>query len=122
MARIHLPLLNHLHHDFFHQPTLGVPKLPQIVHRIETFKPPFDGEVHVYDDSIDITSHTPAHFCAFVYSWSPLATDFFTYFSLQFPFIQIVQFQGVFRDLVIRITVGPPHSEFPVIRNATTDV
>jgi len=55
MARIHLPLLNHLHLDFFRQPTLGVPKLPQIVHRIEAFKPPFDGEVHVYDDSIDIT-------------------------------------------------------------------
>ena len=55
MARIHLPLLNHLHLKFFHQHTLGIPKLPQIIHRIETFKPPFEADVHFYDDGTDMS-------------------------------------------------------------------
>ena len=54
MARIHLPRLDHLHLQFFHRPTFGVPKLPQIVYRIETVKPPFQTDVHFYDDGTDI--------------------------------------------------------------------
>ena len=55
MARIHLPQLDHVHLQFFHHPTFDVPKLPQIVHRIETFEPPFQAIVYFYDDSTDIS-------------------------------------------------------------------
>ena len=59
MARIHLPRLNDLYLQFFPQPTFGVPKVPQIVHRIDTFKPPFQAVVYIYDNSTDISVFSP---------------------------------------------------------------
>ena len=54
MARIHLLRLDHLRLQFFHRSTFGVPKLPQIVHGIETVKPPFHTDVHFYYESTNI--------------------------------------------------------------------
>jgi hypothetical protein len=59
MARIHLPQLNHLNLLFYHHPTIGVPKLPQIVHHIETFKPPFEAVVGLHEDSTVISFSSP---------------------------------------------------------------
>ena len=61
MAQIHLPRLNYLHLQFFPLPAFSVPKLPQIVHRIETFKPPFQAIVGFYDKSTDISIFLPGH-------------------------------------------------------------
>jgi len=59
MARIHLPRLNDLYLRFFPLPTFGVRKLPQIVHRIETFMPPFQAIVCFYVDSTNIYFFPP---------------------------------------------------------------
>jgi len=59
MARIHLPRLSDLNLQFFPLPTFGVPKLPQIVHRIETFKPPFQAIVEFYDNCTAISVFSP---------------------------------------------------------------
>jgi len=54
MARIHLPRLTDLYLRFFPLPTFGVPKLPQIVHRIEAFKLPLEAVVKFYDNRTNI--------------------------------------------------------------------
>jgi len=54
MARIHLPQLTDLYLQFFPLPAFGVPKLPQIVHRFETFKPPLEALVGFYDNRTHI--------------------------------------------------------------------
>jgi hypothetical protein len=61
MARIHLPLLNHLNLLFLNQPTFGVPKLPQIVHHIKNLKPPFAADVGLYEDSTVISLSSPVN-------------------------------------------------------------
>jgi len=56
MARIHLPRLTNLYLRFFPLPTFSIPKLPQIIHRIETFKRPLRVEaiVKFYDNRTGI--------------------------------------------------------------------
>ena len=61
MARIDVPILNNLHLQFFRWPIIGIPQLPQIIHRNENLKLAFTmpAMVHFYKDSIGISLSFP---------------------------------------------------------------
>src|SRR5947209_7588921 len=53
MARIDAPLLNDLH--LYFQLTFGIPRLTQIIHRMENFKTPHRADINFHYETVDIS-------------------------------------------------------------------
>lgn len=54
MTRIRAPRLDHIHLYFFYQPAVGIPQLPQIIHRSKKFKTPREADIVFHENSVHI--------------------------------------------------------------------